>query len=146
MDAAVWIANYGLYGLLAFAFLAATLLPFSSEIAVLTALQLGLSPGPVLLYAALGNCLGAMTNYALGSMLSQPTLRRLHRRPWSRRALTWAQGYGGWSLAGSWLPLVGDPLMLISGIFRFHVAHILVLGLGTRVLRYAVLIGLLQHL
>jgi membrane protein YqaA with SNARE-associated domain len=146
MDAAVWIANYGLLGLLIFAFLAATLLPFSSEIAVLAALQLGLAPGPVLLYAALGNCLGAMTNYALGYLLSQPTLHRLQRCSWSRRALTWAQRYGGWSLVGSWLPLVGDPLMLISGMFRFHTAHILVLGLGTRLLRYAVLIGLLQHL
>jgi membrane protein YqaA with SNARE-associated domain len=87
-----------------------------------------------------------MTNYGLGCLFSQPTLHRLHRRRWSRRALTWAQRYGGWSLAGSWLPLVGDPLMLISGIFRFHTAYILVLGLGTRVLRYVVLIGLLQHL
>ena len=65
---------------------------------------------------------------------------------WYPTDLTWAQRYGGWSLAGSWLPLVGDPLMLISGMFRFHTAHILVLGLGTRVLRYAVLIGLLQRL
>ena len=146
MDAAVWIANYGLFGLLVLAFLAATLLPFSSEIAVLTALQFGLAPGPVFLYAALGNCLGAMTNYALGFLLSRSTLRRLQREPWSRRALTLAQRYGGWSLAGSWLPLVGDPLMLISGIFRFHTAYILMLGLGTRVFRYAVLIGLLQHL
>ena len=145
MDAGTWIVEYGLFGLLMFAFLAATLMPISSEIAVLSALQLGLSPSSVLLFATVGNCLGAMTNVVVGRSFSTTTLIRLQQRSWGRKALTWAQDYGGWSLAGSWLPLIGDPLMLLSGILRLPAVYIVVLGLGTRLVRYAVFIGFVHY-
>lgn len=146
MDAGTWIAEYGLFGLMGFAFLAATFVPISSEVAVLAALQVGFSPGSVLLFATVGNCLGAMTNVAVGRAFSATTLIRLRRRSWGRQAVAWAQSYGGWSLAGSWLPLVGDPLMLMSGILRLPAVYIVVLGLGTRVLRYVVFISLLHDI
>lgn len=145
MGAEVWVADYGLFGLLAFAFLAATVIPVSSEVAVVAALQFDLEPGSVLLFAASGNCLGAMTNYVVGLMLAQPMLKQLERRPWTRQAVTWAQRYGVWSLAASWMPFVGDPITLVSGIFRFNVIYMVVLGLGTRVIRYMIFIGIVQY-
>jgi membrane protein YqaA with SNARE-associated domain len=143
MDVHVWVIDYGLFGLALIAFLAATVLPFSSEVAVVAALQLGLSPVAVLVYAAAGNSLGAMTNYGLGWLLTKPALKRLRRQQWGVRALTWARRYGGWCLAASWMPLVGDPIMLVGGVLRFHAGYTIGLGLGTRVARYAVLIGFL---
>lgn len=142
LDWTAWVAAYGLAGLATVAFLAATLLPFSSEVAVIAALQLGLPPLEVLLYASLGNSLGAMTNYWLGLLLTHAVLQRLERESWGRRALTWTQHYGGWSLSASCLPLVGDPLMLVAGVCRLPLAYVILLGLGTRVLRYVVVIGL----
>lgn len=145
VDLSVCVAAYGLWGLALAAFLAATLLPFSSEVAVVAALQLGLPPAHILLWAAVGNCLGALTNYWLGRLCTAPVLARVQRERWGRRAWAWAERYGGWSLAASCLPLVGDPLMLVAGILRSHIGYIVLLGLGTRVARYILLIGLLSH-
>lgn len=142
-DLSTWVTVYGLWGLALAAFLAATLLPLSSEIAVVTALQVGLTPWDVLLWASCGNCLGAMTNYALGYWLAPAITLRLQHERWGRQACHWAARYGSWSLAASWLPLVGDPVMLVGGIVRAPVGYVVLLGLGTRVLRYVLLIGLL---
>ena len=143
LELSAWVTAYGLWGLALAAFLAATLLPLSSEMAVVAALQLGLTPLDVLLWASLGNCLGAMSNYVLGYWLTQPVIRRMLRDRWGRQAWSWANRYGGWSLAASWLPLVGDPVMLVGGILRVHPGYVVSLGLGTRVARYVLIIGLL---
>jgi membrane protein YqaA with SNARE-associated domain len=144
LDWTAWVTTYGLFGLTVVAFLAATLLPFSSEVAVVAALQVGLPAPQVLLWASLGNSLGALTNYGLGRLLTQAVLQQIARHSWGPTAMTWAQRYGGWSLAASWMPLLGDPLMLLSGVLRFPVAYVLFLGLGTRVARYVLLVVVLS--
>ena len=138
-----WVAAYGLWGLTLVTFLAATLLPFASEVAVVTALQLGLAPLDILLWASVGNCLGAMTNYWLGLLCTRPVLVRIQRERWGRQAWAWAERYGGWCLAASCLPGIGDPIMLIGGVLHVQLRYVLLLGLGTRVVRYLLLIGLL---
>ena len=142
-DLSSWVAAYGLWGLTLEAFLAATLLPLSSEVAVVAALQLSLPPVHVLLWASVGNCLGAITNYWLGLLCTKPVLARVQRERWGRQAWAWAERYGGWSLATSCLPFIGDLIMLFGGVLRFHLSYIILLGLGTRVARYGLIIGLL---
>ena len=144
-DLSSWVAAYGLWGVALAAFLAATLLPLSSEVAVVAALQFGLPPVDVLLRVSVGNCLGAMTNYWLGLLGTKPVMARVQRERWGRQAWAWAERYGGWSLATSWLPYIGDPIMLIGGVLHFHLGYVLLLGLGTRVARYVLLIGLLSR-
>jgi membrane protein YqaA with SNARE-associated domain len=85
-----------------------------------------------------------MTNYWLGLLWTQPILARLQRERWGRQAWIWAERYGGWSLVTSCLPFVGDPIMLLGGICRFHLGYVVGFGLGTRVVRYVLLIGLLR--
>jgi membrane protein YqaA with SNARE-associated domain len=138
-----WVAAYGLWGLALAAFLAATLLPLASEIAVIAALRLGLPAVDVLLWASVGNCLGAMTNYWLGLLCTGPILARVRRERWGHQAWAWAERYGGWSLAASCLPSIGDPIMFIGGVLHVHLGYVLLLGLGTRVARYVLLIGML---
>jgi len=143
LDFSTLVAVYGLWGLALAAFLAATLLPFSSEVAVVAALHVGLPPMHILLWASVGNCLGAMTNYWLGLLCTRPVLLRVQCERWGRQAWTWAARYGGWSLAASCLPLIGDPIMLVGGILRFPLGYVVLLGLGTRVMRYVLILGLL---
>ncbi|MBM1687769.1 YqaA family protein [Sulfitobacter geojensis] len=108
-------------GLFASALVAATLLPMQSE-AVLVALILqGDHPVALLLIVATaGNVLGSVINWALGRFL----LRFKHKRwfPASDTQLAQAQGwyqrYGRWSLLGSWLPVIGDPITVVAGIMR----------------------------
>ena len=139
------MVTYGLWGLASMTFLAATLVPLSSEVVVMVALHLGLPPVEVLLWASVGNCLGAMTNYWLGLLCTERVRVRVQHARWGRRAWAWATRYGGWSLSTSWLPWIGDPIMLMSGVLRFHLGYVLLLGLGTRVGRYVLLVGLLSR-
>lgn len=136
-----WVQDYGLWGVGLVAFVAATLVPVSSEAALVAALKLGLPPWQVLLSASIGNALGATFNYGLGLLLAPRVLGRLKSSRSGRRALYWTYRYGRWSLLGSWLPILGDPLCLAAGLVRVHFAFFALVGIGTRVLRYVVLIA-----
>ena len=60
---------YGPFGLFFSAFLAATLLPFSSEAALVAALSAGTESGVALAAASAGNILAILVNYLLGFWL-----------------------------------------------------------------------------
>jgi membrane protein YqaA with SNARE-associated domain len=110
-----------LLGLFGSAFLAATLLPAQSE-AVLVGLLLAQPETAVVLIAtaSLGNTLGAMVNWLLGLGIQRFRDRRWF--PVSSKQLERAERYyhrfGRWSLLLSWMPIIGDPLVLVAGILR----------------------------
>ena len=123
-------------------FLAATLLPASSEVLLLALFQQGLSPALLWLSATLGNTLGSCVNWYLG----REVLRFQNRRwfPVSSDSLQRAQRhfkrYGYWSLLFAWLPVVGDPLTFVAGTMRMRFSLFLVLGLLGKGMRYAVIL------
>jgi membrane protein YqaA with SNARE-associated domain len=135
IDALQWL-ELGYAGLFAWAFLAATIVPLSSEAGLWLALDSGFSPGWALVWASAGNCLGALSSVALGMWLRPRAEQRLQQSAAGRLALRWGKQYGGYSLIGSWLPVLGDPLLVAAGMFRVPLGYVLTLGLGTRVLRY----------
>lgn len=133
---------FSLYGGLAVAAcLAATLLPFSSEAAVLAALAAGGDPWGVGVAASLGNCIGALITFGMGWFAGNALRPKLLASRGGRRALLWADRWGAWSLLLAWLPVVGDPLFLVAGAARTPAWAVVAFGLGTRVLRYGVVIG-----
>ena len=103
------------------AFVSATLLPSSSEV-VLTAM---VTQGEYLLWllwlsATVGNVLGSCVNYWLGTQVI-----RFKDRKWfpvSQANIDKAQlrfeKYGVYSLFLAWLPIIGDPLTVVGGIFK----------------------------
>jgi len=108
-------------GLFASALVAATLLPMQSEAVLVALIVQGDHPVALLLIVAtVGNVLGSVINWALGRFL----LRFKHKRwfPASDTQLAQAQGwyqrYGRWSLLGSWLPVIGDPITVVAGFMR----------------------------
>ena len=110
-------------GLFASGFLAATLLPLSSE-AVLVGLVAvgGHDFAPLWLTATLGNSLGAAVNWALGRYCLRWRDRRWFpiKAPVLDRAERWFSRYGVWSLIMAWLPVVGDPLTFVAGVLRVN--------------------------
>ena len=103
-----------LAGLFASAFLSATVLPGSSEVA-LAALVAG-APAlatTAVVVATVGNTLGGMTSYAIGRALPAP--------PGGSRALAVVRRYGVWALCFAWLPVIGDALCVASGWLRQRV-------------------------
>ena len=124
------------------AFLAATVVPFSSEFAVAGLVSLGMNPHLTLLVATLGNSLGAAVNWALGRFLLH-----FQDRKWFpatpknlERAQRWFRNYGIWSLLFTWLPVAGDALTFVAGIMRINFVLFFVLTAIGKGARYAVLI------
>jgi len=136
------VATYGGFGLLVVSFVAATLVPFSSEVAVFAALRLGMAPVEVLLFASIGNCLGVLLNYGLGRWGGERFLAGRMKERSTQRAMEWGKRFGYGSLFLSWLPVVGDPLTMVAGIVRLPLLYVVVVGFGVRILRYAAIIWL----
>ena len=126
----------GAWGLFAASFVAATVVPVSSEVAFAAALAAGMPVGEALVAASAGNAIGAAVTYASGRLFADRVRARLSASRAGRRALGWVERRGGWALAGAWLPIVGDPLCLAAGLLRVRVAWFVALGIGTRAARY----------
>jgi membrane protein YqaA with SNARE-associated domain len=137
------ILEYGLFGLFLASFLAATLLPFSSELAVIGAVSLGFAKTDVLLWASTGNVLACITNYGLGYFFRKVTLPKIQSSAWGLRALRFWEKYGFWSLLLNWLPLIGDPITVAAGLGRFNFIYFLLLVILLRVGRYILILQLI---
>lgn len=61
------------------------------------------------------------------------------------RAAGWYARWGWWSLLGSWLPVVGDPLTLAAGVLREPLWRFILVVTLAKSGRYAVLILLTQR-
>ncbi len=135
-----YLANWGLYGLFLICFLAATLIPFSSEIAVIAAIKMGFTAGEVLFWATSGNVLACFFNYFLGYFFRVKALSRLQKEGWGRKALQFWEKYGIWSLLLNWMPLIGDPLTVAAGIGRLDLRIFFAMVALLRFARYVVIV------
>ncbi|MFL6536499.1 MAG: YqaA family protein [Pseudomonas sp.] len=134
----------GVYvGLFLTAFGAATLLPLQSE-ALLVGLVLSERQAAWLLMgiATLGNVLGSLVSWWLGTRLEQFKDRRWFPVSPSHldKARRHYQRYGYWSLLLSWLPIIGDPLTLVAGVMGEPWRRFLLIVTLAKGLRYGVLV------
>ena len=128
-------------------FLAATILPFSSELTlaglVATSNYDNLS---LLIVASLGNVLGSVVNWILGFYS-----RKLSKKKWFpfkdeqiEKSSKWFNKFGRWSLLFAWVPIIGDPLTLAAGLLRVNFIEFLILVTIGKVSRYLVIFYLLS--
>ena len=127
-------------GLAVAAFLAASPLPFQSEIVFLGLQAAGWPTGLLVLFASIGNVLGSCLTYGLGRWLSN---RRDHRwfplsPPQMARAEAWQARWGVWALLLSWLP-GGDLIVALSGVLRVPLPLFLALVTLAKTGRYVAL-------
>ena len=120
------------------AFLAATILPFYSEVFLFAMLRDGGNPFILVAVATLGNTLGAVVNWFLGLHLLKYQDKRwfYFSRKQISKAQAWYQRYGFWSLLFAWLPIGGDALTLIAGIMKVRLWLFLLLVGAGKALRY----------
>jgi len=118
----------GLAGLFVASFVAATVLPLSSEVVLFGFLRL--HPDALvtaLVLATLGNTAGGMTTYWLG---------RIAPAPRDSAGVARVRRFGAIATAFAWLPVIGDGLCLAAGWLRLDwVAVAAAQGVG-RGLRY----------
>ena len=139
----------GYLGLFLTAFLAATILPFSSE-AVLAGLSAAGGFEAVWLWgvATAGNTLGAMVNWVLGRWcLHWQDRKWFPFKPQDlEKADNWFAKWGVWSLLLSWVPIIGDPITFAAGFLRVKFWLFSVLVLMAKGGRYAVVLMIAQEL
>lgn len=135
-----YLADYGLAGLFVASFLAATVLPFSSEALLSLLLLNGLDPLKLVLAASVGNWLGGMSSFGLGW---------LGRWDWIERFLKikkksiekWhgaIQKWGPLLAFFCWMPVIGDLLAIGLGLLRSNPWYTALLMFAGKALRYLV--------
>lgn len=128
-----------LFSLFTLAFLAATILPSLSEIYLITLLDnKDFSQYLLLAVATTGNVLGAVVNWFLGRYLLH-----FQDRKWFpikdnqlAKATKLYNKWGVWSLLFSWMPIIGDALTLVAGVFKAKLWIFLVLVTIGKASRY----------
>jgi len=122
--------------LFVWAFLAATIFPFSSEAAFFVALQNDMPLLNAMLSASIGNVLAIVLNYYLGYFLYIKTKKKLLSSHFGKKAYLFTHRYGYFTLLLSWLPIIGDPLTITAGLLRLKFVYFLLIAGSLRVLRY----------
>jgi len=129
----------GYLSLFTISFLAATILPFSSELMLASMLSIENYNRTLLItFSSLGNILGSVFNWVLGFYFI-----KLQNKKWFPfnqeqilKSSQWFEKYGKWSLLFAWVPIIGDPLTFVAGTMKtkFFIFLILV-GIG-KISRY----------
>ena len=129
-----------LSGLFLAAFLAASPLPFQSEVVFLGLLLGGWSPWVLVLVASVGNTLGSCVTYGLGRWLADQRDHRWFPLSTKRmaQAEAWHARWGVWALLLAWLP-GGDLIVALSGVLKVPFLLFLVLTALGKTSRYAAL-------
>ena len=127
-------------------FLAATVLPFSSELTLAGLISTSNYDNLLLLVvASFGNVLGSVFNWSLGFYS-----RNLSTKKWFpfketqiERSSKWFSKFGKWSLLFAWVPIVGDPLTFVAGLLRVRFLDFIILVAIGKVSRYLIIFYLI---
>jgi membrane protein YqaA with SNARE-associated domain len=133
-----YLTEFGYIGLFIAAFLAATILPLSSEVVISGLIVSGLSPTKLIIVATLGNVLGSLVNYGLGYWASLALIKKWLKISETEflQAEQRFQKYGLFSLLFAWVPIIGDPLTVMAGILRIRILWFVMLVTIGKLLRY----------
>ena len=133
--------EFGYLGQFISSFMAATILPLSSELVLVLLLSNHYNPQVTIVVATLGNVLGSVLNYAMGFWGGKVVIQRVLKI--SDREMLSARNrfsrYGVFSLLFAWVPVVGDPLTVIAGTLHINwLVFLTLVGTG-KLLRYIVI-------
>lgn len=132
--------DYSLWGLFLASFLAATVVPFSSEALLSFLIANGTDPYTAVMVATAGNWLGGMSSFAIGFLgkwewiekylrVKRQTIEKWHDRLYRRGAI----------LAFlSWVPGIGDIFAVGLGLIRANIPITAAAMLAGKFLRYVV--------
>ncbi|HLN74776.1 MAG TPA: hypothetical protein VK205_15905 [Prolixibacteraceae bacterium] len=132
--------DYSLWGLFFASFLAATVVPFSSEALLTYLIATGTPVTLAVMVATAGNWLGGMSSFAIGYMgkwewiekylrVKRTTIEKWHNRLYKRGAIF---------AFLSWVPAVGDIFAVGLGILRANIWTVSIAMLLGKLLRYVV--------
>ena len=112
-----FLLEYGYIGLFLGAFLAATILPMSSDVLLVGLLAVGADPYIAVAVATAGNWLGGLTSYWLGRAGKWEWLEKYCKvkRATIEKHQHRVTRYGSLLAFFTWLPLIGDVMAIALG-------------------------------
>ena len=139
-----YFLTWGYLGLFLGSFLAATILPFTSEILVGGMLLVGASPFYVLITATMGNWLGSVSTFGIGWLGKLEWIEKWFKV--SREKIEKQQEkitkYGSLLALFVWLPVIGDVFALALGFYKVNFIRCSIFMLIGKFLRYFIYIAL----
>ena len=123
------------------AFLAASILPFSSEAVMVGLLAAGLDMWALVAWGTVGNVLGSLFNYGIGRLGKMEWIEKyLHTKPEDLdRARRFMGGRGAWMGLFSCIPVIGDVITIVLGLMRANLTIFIVSVTISKLARYVVL-------
>ena len=133
--------NWGYMGMALSAFLAASILPFSSEAVMVGLLAAGLDMWTLVAWGTVGNVLGSLFNYGIGRLGKMEWIEKyLHTKPEDlNRARRFMGGRGAWMGLFSCIPVIGDVITIVLGLMRANLTIFIVSVTISKLARYVVL-------
>lgn len=144
MDAFIQLlTDWGYAGMFLSAFLAGTILPFSSEAVLLACIGLGLDPVASTLATTAGNALGGLTCYWIGHLGKMEWIEKYFKVDQKQmdKATRFIHGRGAWMALFSFLPVIGDAILIVLGLMRANIWIVAVSMTAGKLLRYALLVA-----
>ncbi len=135
-----YFTEFGYLGLFIAAFLAATILPLSSEVVLSILLFNELNPFVLVGIATFGNVLGAFVNYAMGAWggtFLNKKVFKISEYEFSKAKERFKK-YGVFSLLFAWVPVIGDPLTVVAGALRINILVFFALVTSGKLARYVI--------
>ncbi len=134
-----FLQTWGMLGLFIGSFLAATVVPFSSDALLIGMLLSDSDPLQCLLWATLGNWLGGITSFGIGWLgkwewiekwfrVKKSTLEKQHNK---------VERWGDWLSLLTWLPIVGDVFAIALGFYRCNPTRCIIFMLIGKFFRFA---------
>ena len=125
------------------AFLAGSILPFSSEFVLVGLLAAGASPISLLFWATFGNFLGGMFNYGIASLGKEEWITRFIKVEPEKleRGLGYVRRYGAWMGLLSWVPVLGEVACVALGFMHVNVWKCMATIAIGKYLRYQFLVS-----
>jgi len=128
----------GYLGLFLACFLAATILPFSSEAVLSAMIVMGYKVSVCIIIATLGNWLGGMSSYFIGYLGKTEWIEKYLRiKPEKITRMTlFLQKRGGYFALFCWLPVIGDLIAVTLGLIRCNIYKVSAYMFAGKALRY----------
>ena len=141
------LESLGLLGLFIGTFLAATILPFSSDALYIAVLAATKDTAGCLLVGTLGNWLGSVVTYWIGWIGRWEWIEKWFKvkRETLEKQKVKIDKYGVWLALLAWIPIIGDVIAIALGFYRtrpWATMFLLLVGKFARFLLWNLIYGL----
>ncbi len=128
-----FLKDYGYWGMALLSFLSGSIIPIASEALLVVLLGVGLNAMWLIVVATVGNTLGGITCFMLGYLTDKQTVKRVFRISDKKmeRADSLIQRYGYWAAVLSFMPIIGEAILVALGIMRvdkYKVSIVMAIG------------------